>query len=126
MQVTFSKPLPAEELNLVQAKKDFVFDRGMTICNVPQLKTGSTSTYIIPTTLQEPGKMYTLSYKGQKALTFQASTEKIQLGKAHQVSYDTFEIDTDVHKGTVDYSYIIAAESGWHGKLDFALDENNR
>ena len=54
LQLTFSKPLSEEEVkleNLETIKKNFVFDNGLEIVNVPRLKTGATL---------QPGKKYTV------------------------------------------------------------------
>jgi len=125
VEVTFSAPLAKEEIVLDVARQNFVFTNGVSIRNIPQLKTGTTSTYIVPTTVQQPGTAYTLAYKGQNAVAFEASTDKIDLRSVRQVSYDTFEVESRLKDGVTDYSNIVAAYAGMRGGLDFVLDENN-
>ncbi|CAG9611365.1 hypothetical protein BACCIP111899_00537 [Bacillus rhizoplanae] len=129
LQITFAKPLSEEEVkleNLEAIKKNFVFDNGMTIVNVPRLKTGATSTYIIPVTIQKPGTTYTLSYKGGKKETFEASSEKIHVRQAKQVTNDTFEIESFLEDGVTDYANVIEAYKAGRGNQAFQLDENNK
>ncbi|MDR6881114.1 S-layer homology domain-containing protein [Bacillus sp. 3255] len=124
LQVTFSAPLPAADLELDQASKNFVFDNGLAINNVPRLKTGATSTYIVPVPTQKAGTTYTLTYKGQPAGTFTASTERIVLDSTQQVSNDSFEVESHLADGVADYGYVIAAYSkGRPGS--FIVDESN-
>lgn len=124
LQVTFSAPIPAADLELDQASKNFVFDNGLAINNVPRLKTGATSTYIVPVPTQKAGTTYSLTYKGQPAGTFTASTEKIALASTQQVSNDSFEVESHLTDGVADYGYVIAAYSkGRPGS--FIVDENN-
>ncbi len=64
LQITFNKPLAAEDVdpnNLENIKKQFKFNHGMSIVNVPRLKTGAKSTYIVPVTIQEDDTKYRLS-----------------------------------------------------------------
>ncbi|MDR7315482.1 hypothetical protein J2X83_001725 [Brevibacillus nitrificans] len=68
--VTFDAPLTAEDEVFAKAKADFVFNDGLTLTNMPRLKTGSISTYIVPTSVQKAGTTYNLTYKGNKAGTF--------------------------------------------------------
>ncbi|NEW09284.1 S-layer homology domain-containing protein [Paenibacillus sp. SYP-B3998] len=124
LQVTFSAPIPNADLELEAASKNFVFDNGLTISNVPRLKTGSKATYIIPTPTQKAGTTYTLTYKGQPAGTFTGSAEKIALKSTQQVANDMFEIESTLADGVADYGYVIAAYSkGRPGS--FIVDENN-
>ncbi|MBP1966357.1 S-layer homology domain-containing protein [Paenibacillus aceris] len=124
LQVTFSAPIPTAELELEPASKNFVFDNGLAISNVPRLKTGSTSTYIVPVPTQKAGTTYTLTYKGKPAGTFTASTEKIALASTQQVSNDSFEVESHLADGVADYGYVIAAYAkGRPGS--FIVDENN-
>lgn len=125
LQVTFSAPIPTAELELDPASKNFVFDNGLAINNVPRLKTGSVSTYIVPVPTQKAGTTYSLTYKGQPAVTFTASTEKIRLDSTAQVANDLFEVESHLTDGVADYGYVIAAYSkGRPGS--FIVDENNR
>jgi len=124
LQVTFSAPIPAADLGLDLASKNFAFDNGLAISNVPRLKTGSTSTYIIPTPTQKAGTSYTLSYKGQPAVTFEGSGEKIALKSTQQVANDMFEIESTLEDGIADYGYVIAAYSKSRPG-SFIVDENN-
>ncbi|MFP3390820.1 S-layer homology domain-containing protein [Brevibacillus sp. SIMBA_040] len=124
--MTFDAPLTAENEVFAKAKEDFVFTDGLTLTNMPRLKTGSTNTYIVPTSVQKPGTTYTLTYKGQKAGTFVGNATKLDMTEARQVSYDTFELESLKENGVVDYGYIIAAYSGGRGANAFVLDDNNR
>lgn len=126
LEVTFATPLPQEEIVLDQAQKNFQFDNGLAIRNIPQLKTGTKSTYIVPTTPQTAGTVYTLSYKGAKAVSFAANPEKISMRSAEQTSYDTFQIESSLRDGVTDYENIIAAQVGKRNGLDFVLDQNNQ
>ncbi|UOK56648.1 hypothetical protein MGI18_17585 [Bacillus sp. OVS6] len=56
LQVTFNKPLATEDVNpsnLENIKKHFSFNHDLSIVNVPQLKIGAKSTYIVPVTMQK-------------------------------------------------------------------------
>ncbi|MGG1658271.1 S-layer homology domain-containing protein [Brevibacillus sp. NRS-1366] len=123
--VTFDAPLTAENEVFAKAKEDFVFNDGLTLSNMPRLKTGSISTYIVPTTVQQPGTTYTLNYKGQRAGTFVGNATKLDMTEARQVANDTFEIEALKENGVVDYGYIISAYSAGRGANAFVLDENN-
>ncbi|MDF2958317.1 MAG: hypothetical protein K0S39_52 [Paenibacillus sp.] len=124
LQVTFSAPLPKEDVDVAKAKENFVFDNGLTVLNIPQLKSGATATYIVPTSPQKPGTTYSLSYKGQNAGTFEANTEKLNMRSGQQVAYDTFELESSLEDGVADYGYIVAAYSAGR-KGAFVVDENN-
>ncbi|OCT11404.1 hypothetical protein A8709_06950 [Paenibacillus pectinilyticus] len=125
LQVTFSAPIPTAELELEPASKNFVFDNGLAINNVPRLKTGSVSTYIVPVPTQKAGTTYSLTYKGQPAGTFTASTERIRLASTGQVANDLFEVESHLSDGVADYGYVIAAYSKSRPGA-FIVDENNR
>ncbi|MDZ5605549.1 hypothetical protein U2I54_00085 [Bacillus pseudomycoides] len=129
LQLTFSKPLSEEEVkleNLEAIKKNFAFDNGLEIVNVPRLKTGATSTYIVPVTVQKLGTKYKLSYKGGKKEKFEESTEKINVRQAKQVTNDTFEIESFLEDGVTDYANIIEAYKAGRGDQAFQLDEENK
>ncbi|OXM85077.1 hypothetical protein [Paenibacillus rigui] len=126
LQVTFSAPLPAEDVQLDRAKANFVFDQGLAIRNIPQLKTGATATYIVPTTVQTPGAAYTLKYKEQPPVSFTGNGNKLPLRSARQVSYDTFEVESSLEDGVTDYANIVQADIERQGALAFALDEQNQ
>lgn len=123
--VKFAKPLPKEEVELEAAKKNFVFDNGLTIRNVPQLMTGTEATYIVPTTVQKEGTTYTLTYKGKQAGTFEANPEKLALRSTQQVTSDTFEVESSLEDGVTDYGNVIVAYRNSRPN-PFALDENNQ
>ncbi|MFD0673056.1 S-layer homology domain-containing protein [Cohnella sp. GCM10027633] len=125
LEVTFSAPLTAADVNLEQAKLNFAFDNGIGILNVPQLKNGARSTYIVPVTVQQPGTTYKLTYKGTVAGSFEAATNKVTLGTARQVSNDTFEVESYRAEGTADYAYLVEAYYGSRNGQEIALDENN-
>lgn len=124
--VTFDAPLTAEDEVFAKAKEDFSFNDGLTISNMPRLKTGSIATYIVPTTVQKPGTEYTLTYKGQTVGTFTGNATKIDMTEARQVTNDTFEVEFLKENGVVDYGYIISAYSAGRGANAFVLDENNK
>ncbi|CEH29265.1 hypothetical protein AM501_01270 [Aneurinibacillus migulanus] len=123
--VTFDAPLTAENEVFAKAKEDFVFNDGLTLTNMPRLKTGSISTYIVPTSVQQPGTTYSLTYKGQKAGTFVGNATKLAMTEARQVANDTFELEALKANGVVDYGYVISAYSAGRGANAFVLDENN-
>lgn len=125
LEVTFSAPLTAVDAALDQAQKQFVFDGGLRMLNVPQLKTGSIATYIVPTTPQKEGYSYELTYKGEAAGSFTGSGEKLEMSSAGQVAYDTFEIVSELSQGVTDYGNVISAYSAGRAGLAFILDENN-
>jgi len=125
LEVTFSAPLTKADVDLTQAKQNFVFDNGMAILNVPQLKTGAKATYIVPTTPHQAGKDYTLTYKGKKAATFTGSDVKIPLRSAAQTTNDTIQVESRLEDGVTDYGNVIQAYAGTRGGLEFALDDNN-
>lgn len=125
LEVKFDAPLTSNDESIEVSANNFKFDNGLTIVNQPRLKTGSTSTYIVPTTTQIPGTTYTLTYKGNQAGTFKGNEEKINMNEARQVSFDTFEVEALKKDGVVDYGYIISAYSGGRGADAFILDENN-
>ncbi|MBC1778569.1 LPXTG cell wall anchor domain-containing protein [Listeria booriae] len=129
LQITFSEALPANEVadsNLDAIKSNFVFSNGLSIVNVPRLKSGSKSTYIVPVTVQKPGQTYTLSYKGAAAETFVGSDKKINIRDSKQVTNDTFELESFQADGVVDYANIIAAYAGGRGDQAFIIDDENR
>lgn len=123
--VTFDAPLTAENEVFAKAKEDFVFNDGLTLTNLPRLKTGSIATYIVPTSVQKAGTTYNLAYRGQNAGTFVGNATKLDMTEARQIANDTFEIKALKENGVVDYGYIISAYSGGRGADAFILDENN-
>ncbi|MBC1271223.1 LPXTG cell wall anchor domain-containing protein [Listeria booriae] len=129
LQITFPEALPANEVadsNLDAIKSNFVFSNGLGIVNVPRLKSGSKSTYIVPVTVQKPGQTYTLSYKGAATETFVGSDKKINIRDSKQVTNDTFELESFQADGVVDYANIIAAYAGGRGDQAFIIDDENR
>ncbi|MBC1372372.1 LPXTG cell wall anchor domain-containing protein [Listeria booriae] len=129
LQITFPEALPANEVadsNLDAIKSNFVFSNGLSIVNVPRLKSGSKSTYIVPVTVQKAGQTYTLSYKGAAAETFVGSDKKINIRDSKQVTNDTFELESFQADGVVDYANIIAAYAGGRGDQAFIIDDENR
>ncbi|WP_129726475.1 hypothetical protein [Ectobacillus funiculus] len=126
LEITFSKPIPQEELNLDQAKKNFVFSNGLQLTNIPQLKTGAKSTYIVPVSVQKPGEKYTLTYKGKKVRTFIGSEKKIELNSVRQVTNDTFELESFRTDGILDYQYVVAADADKVGDLAVTLNKHNK
>lgn len=126
LQVTFASPLPAEDVQLDRAKASFVFNNGLAIRNIPQLKTGAAATYIVPTTVQTPGAAYTLTYKNQPPVSFTGNGNKLPLRTARQVSFDTFEVDSSLEDGVTDYANIVQADVERQGSLAFTLDEKNQ
>ncbi|MFC5407419.1 S-layer homology domain-containing protein [Cohnella soli] len=125
VEVVLSKAIADEEANLDMAMKDLTFDNGLTIVNVPRLKSGSKSSYIVPVTTQRPGSTYTFSFKGKQAGSFASSQEDIRMAGTRSVSSDTFEVESFRADGVTDYGYVIQAYAGERGALAFALDENN-
>ncbi|WP_186445698.1 S-layer homology domain-containing protein [Paenibacillus cremeus] len=124
LEITFAQPLSDNEVLLDPALKNFVFDNGLLLGNIPQLKIGSQSTYIVPTTPQKSGTKYTLTYQGKTAGTFEANPNKLTLNAARQVSNDTLELDSIFADGVTDYQNIVAFYKGKRNGLDFALDGN--
>ena len=129
LQITFSTPLLEEDVNpdnLDIIKKNFEFDNELSIVNVPRLKIGSESTYIIPVTIQKPGTTYTVIYKDGEKQSFEASEEKINLSQTKQVTNDTFEIESFKEDGVTDYANIIEAYKAGRGDLSFQVDDENK
>lgn len=124
--VTFDAPLTADDEAFAKAKEDFVFNDGLTLTNMPRLKTGSIATYIVPTSVQKEGTKYNLTYKGKNEGSFTGSGTKLEMTTASQVTNDTFEIEALKGNGVVDYGYIISAYSGGRGANAFVLDDNNK
>ncbi|WP_150271303.1 S-layer homology domain-containing protein [Paenibacillus tepidiphilus] len=124
--VTFDKPLTAADEAFAKAQTDLAISGGLTLTNMPRLKTGSIATYIIPTSVQQAGTAYTLSYKGQPAGSFEGSGTKVNMTAPTQVTNDTFEIEALKENGVVDYGYIISAYSGGRGANAFVLDDNEQ
>ncbi len=125
MEVTFNQPLTQENESLEAGMSHFVFDNGLKLVNQPRLKTGSFSTYILPTTTQTPGTTYTLNYRDSQSLKVEASDELIRTNEARQVDKDSFEIEVLKSDGVVDYGYMISVYSGGRGSNAMILDENN-
>lgn len=123
--VTFDAPLTANDEAFAKAKEDFAFNGGLTLTNMPRLKTGSKASYIVPTSVQQPGTVYNLTYKGQAAGTFEGNAVKLDMTEARQIANDTFELEALKENGVVDYGYVISAYSGGRGANAFVLDENN-
>lgn len=123
--VTLDAPLTAENEVFAKAKEDFVFNDGLTLTNMPRLKSGSVATYIVPTSVQKAGTTYNLSYKGKNAGSFVGNAAKLNMTTTTQVTNDTFEIEALRTKGVIDYGYVISAYSGGRGANAFVLDENN-
>ncbi|WP_454191168.1 S-layer homology domain-containing protein [Paenibacillus sp. Marseille-Q7038] len=124
--VTFDKPLTAENEVFTKAQTDFAFSGGLTLTNMPRLKTGSIATYIIPTSVQKAGEEYTLTYKGQAAGSFEGNRTKLNMTTVSQLTNDTFEIAALQENGVVDYGYIISAYSGGRGANAFVLDDREQ
>ncbi|MHA0856523.1 S-layer homology domain-containing protein [Paenibacillus sp. CMAA1364] len=123
--VTLDAPLTGENEVFAKAKEDFVFNDGLTLTNMPRLKSGSIATYIVPTSVQQAGTNYTLTYKGKKSGSFVGNTSKVDMMTTNQVANDTFEIEVLKVNGVIDYGYVISAYSGGRGANAFVLDENN-
>lgn len=129
LQVTFAEPLSEEDVkveNLETIKKDFSFNHDLSIVNVPRLKIGAKSTYIVPVTIQKAGTNYTLRYKSGETTAFDASDELINISQAKQVTSDTFEIESFKDEGVTDYSNIIEAYKEARGDLSFQVNEENQ
>ncbi len=124
--VTLDAPLTAENEVFAKAKEDFVFNDGLTLTNMPRLKSGSIATYIVPTSVQQAGTTYNLTYKGKKAGSFEGNVTLLDMTTTSQVTNDTFEIEALKANGVIDYGYVISAYSGGRGSNAFVLDENNR
>ncbi|WP_152394901.1 S-layer homology domain-containing protein [Paenibacillus guangzhouensis] len=124
--VTFDKPLTATDEVFAKAKEDFTFNDGLTLTNMPRLKTGSIATYIVPTSVQQAGTTYNMYYKGQPSGSFVGNATKLDMTTASQVTNDTFEIEALKANGVVDYGYIISAYSGGRGANAFVLNDQEQ
>jgi hypothetical protein len=124
--VTFDKPLTAADEVFAKAQTDFVFSGGLTLTNMPRLKTGSIATYIVPTSVQKAGETYNLAYKGTAAGSFTGSGTKLNMTTASQVTNDTFELESLKASGVIDYGYIISAYSGGRGANAFVLNDREQ
>ncbi|MGC5326514.1 S-layer homology domain-containing protein [Brevibacillus sp. SYSU BS000544] len=125
MELTFDRPMTMEDESLDVSLKNFVFDHDLAIVNQPRLKTGSFSTYILPTKTQMAGTTYTLNYKGRQSVNVEGNEELIRTNEARQVDNDSFEIEILKSDSVTDYGYVISAYSAGRGKNAFILDENN-
>ncbi|MFD0588525.1 S-layer homology domain-containing protein [Paenibacillus sp. GCM10027627] len=125
-EVVFDAPMTIEDETMATASANFAFDGGIKLVNQPRLKTGSTSTYIVPVQTMTQGTEYTLNYKGKQKVTAAASGETMKLNEARQVTADTFEIDSFRSDGVIDYGYLISAYAGGRGANAAVLDENNQ
>ncbi|MGO0059901.1 hypothetical protein ACTID9_07835 [Brevibacillus fluminis] len=126
LQLTFEKPLPPEDLVLRHARNNFAFTAGLSIRDVPRLKSGTKATYLIPTTVQKTGHRYILTYKGNTTASFDANPLKLPFAGVKQVSYDTFEIESFLTQRVTDYQNVIADTPGKRGGFSFELDDHNR
>lgn len=124
--IIFDKPLTAEDEVFAKSRTDFAFSGGLTLTNMPRLKTGSVATYIVPTSVQQAGEAYSLTYKGQDAGSFKGSDVKVNMTQVRQVTNDTFEIEALKEKGVVDYGYIISAYSAGRGANAFILNDQEQ
>ncbi|WP_409344569.1 S-layer homology domain-containing protein [Paenibacillus sp. MBLB4367] len=123
--VTFDAPLTSANEAFDKAKADFAFNDGLTLTNMPRLKTGSVATYIVPTSVQKAGTTYNLTYKGAQVGTFTGNETKLDMTETRQVTNDTFEIEALKANGVVDYGYIISAYSGGRGANAFVMNDDN-
>lgn len=124
--VTFDKPLTVADEVFAKAQTDFALSGGLTLSNMPRLKTGSIATYIVPTSVQHAGEVYSLTYKGHDAGSFEGSGTKLNMTTASQITNDTFEIEALQENGVVDYGYIISAYSGGRGANAFVLNDQEQ
>ncbi|MDN8588480.1 S-layer homology domain-containing protein [Paenibacillus sp. 11B] len=124
--VTFDKPLTSANEVFSKAQTDFALSGGLTLTNMPRLKTGSIATYIVPTSVQHAEEVYSLRYKGRDAGTFEGSGTKLSMTTASQITNDTFEIEALQEDGVVDYGYIISAYSGGRGANAFVLNDQEQ
>jgi hypothetical protein len=83
VEVVMDEPLTKEELDPFQVGKKgvqplFVFNEGLEMTGAPVLQEvrDYDNTYRIPVNCLEEGIIYTISYKGQKPMTFKAYDEK--------------------------------------------------
>lgn len=125
-EVTFSAPLTLADETTDKANVNFAFSNGLQLVNQPRLKTGAIATYIVPVQTMTPGTTYTTNYKGKKKHAVTASAEIIQLKNVHQVTSDTFEVESFRSDGVIDYGYLISAYAGGRGANAIVLDENNQ
>ncbi|RKN85374.1 S-layer homology domain-containing protein [Paenibacillus ginsengarvi] len=123
--VTLDAPLTADNELFAKAKEDFAFNDGLTLTNMPRLKTGSIATYIVPTSVQKAGTNYQLTYRGKQAGTFTGNGTKLDTTGASQVTNDTFELEALKANGVVDYGYVISAYSAGRGNNAFVLGEDH-
>ncbi|WP_339278069.1 S-layer homology domain-containing protein [Paenibacillus sp. FSL W8-0426] len=122
--VTFDRPLTAADEVFAKAQTDLAISGGLKLTNMPRLKTGSIATYIVPTSVQNEGEFYRLTYKGKAAGTFTGSGTKLNMTTATQITNDTFELEALQANGVVDYGYVISAYSGGRGANAFVLDDS--
>ncbi|MCM3749192.1 hypothetical protein M3223_17685 [Paenibacillus pasadenensis] len=106
VQVVFSKPLAADELEPEAAGSYFKFSGGLMVTGSPSLKIGSRASYILPTTLQKPGSRYSCSFRGGDRLGFRAGVDRIYFRQAVQTAFDTVELFSSVRDGVADYARV--------------------
>ncbi|MWC31094.1 S-layer homology domain-containing protein [Paenibacillus sp. MMS18-CY102] len=126
LEVTMSGPMTLADETIEKSAETFKFDGGVTIVNQPRLKTGSVNSYIVPVTKLEESKSYTLTYKGEQAVSFKGNGELIRFNSASQVTNDTFEVEALLSEGVVDYGYVISAYAGGRGADALVLEEGNK
>ncbi|QKS46409.1 S-layer homology domain-containing protein [Paenibacillus cellulosilyticus] len=126
LEVTMNQPMTLDDETIEKSAETFKFDGGLTIVNQPRLKTGSVNQYIVPVTMMEEGREYTLTYKGSQTLSFTGSGEQVRFNDTRQVANDTFEVEALLSDGVVDYGYVISAYAGGRGADAIVLEEGNK
>ncbi|WP_157053947.1 hypothetical protein [Paenibacillus sp. D9] len=112
IQVIFSRPLADEELEADTARASFKLGSDLELSGTPRLKAGTKASYIVPTALQQPGKRYTLSYRGGDKLGFKAGVDRLFFRYVRQISYDTIEVVPLLADGVADCGMVCADEAG--------------
>ncbi|MFF2482249.1 hypothetical protein [Paenibacillus sp. NPDC058071] len=121
LQVKWPQSLDDDE-----AAKSWRFDGGLEVRQPPLRMTGSASTYLVPTTVQEAGKTYRLSYPGGEPVSFTSNAEPVAFWSVKQTAYDTVELISDLEEGVTDYHNVVQKYAGKRNGLDFTLAENNK
>lgn len=107
LQLSLSKPLAPEELE--GAAASFKLSGGLRVTGCPRLKNGSRASYIVPTTLQQPGKRYACSFRGGDKLGFRAGVDRIFFRRAVACAYDTVELTSSLGDAVADVGRVAAA-----------------
>ncbi|QGG57759.1 MULTISPECIES: hypothetical protein [Paenibacillus] len=123
LQLSFSKPLAPEELEAAPAY--LKLSGGLQVTGCPRLKNGSRASYIVPTSLQQPGKRYACAFRGGDKLGFRAGVDRIFFRRAVACAYDTVELAASLGDAVVDVGRVTEAVRPEFAGSGFELSADN-